>query len=354
MNTNQKAAKPALGWVDVLFDRCKMNRILFSYLCAAGLLISPSASVVDDLPSPRDLIQAANEISNLSKIRPYILTATLVLQPGKKNQAIGKVTIYRDKEAYRSELEMGGYRQLGWTTSGKLRIARSSAYPLPGLENLTELDRFLELRFPAETSYEKLSKTTRNGVEAYCFEARQPGDRWGSQECFDAKMKTAIQGSITARAVSERRVVWFSDFHDFSGRQFPGNIRFSQDKRDTPLEVRDIEIKPGQLNLANMPVAKEFLEFDTCEDMKPARLVKRVDPSYPIEAKLGHISGDVTIYSIIGADGTLRDLKVLESPHPSLAEESIRVVKQWLYTPPMCGSVRVSAENGIKIRFHMQ
>src|SRR5437868_5346752 len=50
---------------------------------------------VEDLPQPQQLIQAANEISNISKIRPYILTATVVLHPDTQNQKSGRLTIYR-------------------------------------------------------------------------------------------------------------------------------------------------------------------------------------------------------------------------------------------------------------------
>src|SRR5437016_6847648 len=103
----------------------------------AIFLISFSAdsihtSSVEGLPQPQQLIQAASEISSLAKIRPYILTATVVFHPGTKNQESGHLTIYRDKGFYRSELEIGGYRQLEWTLNGKLRVARSTPYPLPG------------------------------------------------------------------------------------------------------------------------------------------------------------------------------------------------------------------------------
>lgn len=307
----------------------------------------------EDLPQPQQLMQAANEISSLSKIRPYILTATVVLQPGTKNQKSGKLTIYRGQGSYRSELEIGSYRQLEWTQNGKLRIARSTSYPLPGLRNITEIDRFLDLRFPPETAFSKVSKKTLNGIAAFCFDAREPENINVVRECFDAIKKTAIQSAVRTRAPSGIGA-WFSDYREIDGQLFPGNVRFSPNQHDTQLEVRDIQVKRNQFNIADLPVSKEFLEFDTCEDMQPGRLVKRVDPSYPSMAKIAHINGDVIVYSILAKDGSLQGLKILDSSHPILSEAAMEAVKQWRYAPPMCASVPVSVENEVAVRFYMK
>jgi protein TonB len=70
-------------------------------------------------------------------------------------------------------------------------------------------------------------------------------------------------------------------------------------------------------------------------------------------AKMARITGDVIIYSILAKDGSLQDLKILDSPHPILSEAAMEAVKQWRYAPPMCGSVPVSVENEVTVRFHM-
>lgn len=328
-----------------------MNRVLFFYLAVAGLLVSFSASsVADDSPDPQQFKQAAKENLNLSKIQPYILTATIVLSVDTNNREQGRITIYRDKDSYRSELEIGAYRELKWILNGKLRIARSAPFPVYSsqrLHHITELDVIQKSRFRQESTFDKPSRTTLNGVDVYCFDVKQPGQKSpGSKECFDATQKTIqhISGS--------GQEVWFSDYRGIGQQQFPGSIRYSENKHDT-FEVRDIEIKQAKFDIASLPVPKDFLEFDFCEDMKPEQITKSVDPSYPARATLAHIRGDVILYSVIAKDGSVQDLKVIESPHPLLSQAAMDVVKQWRYSPPMCGAVPVSTEKEITVRFHM-
>lgn len=63
-------------------------------------------------------------------------------------------------------------------------------------------------------------------------------------------------------------------------------------------------------------------------------LIKRVEPRYPPLMQASQREGVVTLDAVIFTDGTVGHVTVLGSPHPSFAEESVRAVRQWRFSPP--------------------
>ena len=63
-------------------------------------------------------------------------------------------------------------------------------------------------------------------------------------------------------------------------------------------------------------------------------IIKRVDPRYPPLMQAAQREGVVTLDAVIFTDGTVGEVKVLSSPHPSFAQESVRAVQQWRFSPP--------------------
>jgi TonB family protein len=63
-------------------------------------------------------------------------------------------------------------------------------------------------------------------------------------------------------------------------------------------------------------------------------LIKRVEPRYPPLMQAAQREGVVTLDAVIFTNGTVGEVKVLSSPHPSFAEESVRAVQQWRFSPP--------------------
>ena len=67
----------------------------------------------------------------------------------------------------------------------------------------------------------------------------------------------------------------------------------------------------------------------------PSQLLlgKKVPPVYPPAAKASHVSGVVILDAMIGKDGRLKDIRVLETPSPLLTSASKDAVAQWQYAP---------------------
>ncbi len=64
------------------------------------------------------------------------------------------------------------------------------------------------------------------------------------------------------------------------------------------------------------------------------KLIRRVMPRYPPEAKMAGIRGIVSMAALIGLDGSIIRLSVLSGP-PELVSASVEAVYQWRYKPTM-------------------
>jgi TonB family protein len=63
------------------------------------------------------------------------------------------------------------------------------------------------------------------------------------------------------------------------------------------------------------------------------KLIKRVQPIYPRQMETMRIAGTVVLDAVILRDGTIGDIKVLQSSHAAFTQSAVAAVKQWRYTP---------------------
>ena len=62
-------------------------------------------------------------------------------------------------------------------------------------------------------------------------------------------------------------------------------------------------------------------------------VVEKVNPRYPEAARKGKVMGVVVLEAVIGKEGQVLDVRVLESPDPSLGEASVAALRQWRFEP---------------------
>lgn len=65
------------------------------------------------------------------------------------------------------------------------------------------------------------------------------------------------------------------------------------------------------------------------------KLVHRVDPTYPPEAKQAGIEGVVVLEATVSTEGAVTDTKVLRGEPSGLTEAAIEALKQWRYEPAL-------------------
>jgi len=79
--------------------------------------------------------------------------------------------------------------------------------------------------------------------------------------------------------------------------------------------------------------------------------ISEVAPSYPVEAKQAGVQGLVVLAAVIGKDGNIQSLKVLNSPSPALSQAAMDAVKQWKYRPFMLNGTPVEVDTQITVNF---
>jgi len=81
----------------------------------------------------------------------------------------------------------------------------------------------------------------------------------------------------------------------------------------------------------------------------PARVLKKVEPVYPVGVKAG---GTVRIAAVILADGKLDDLVVLSAPDERFAPAALLAVRRWQYTPTQADGRPTESNITIDVNFH--
>jgi outer membrane biosynthesis protein TonB len=82
------------------------------------------------------------------------------------------------------------------------------------------------------------------------------------------------------------------------------------------------------------------------------RLLKRVDPSYPLDAIQQRIEGTVRLHVVIGEDGKLQSLEPMSGP-PLLVGATVIAVSQWRYAPTLFNGHRIQIQEDIKLEFRL-
>jgi periplasmic protein TonB len=79
-------------------------------------------------------------------------------------------------------------------------------------------------------------------------------------------------------------------------------------------------------------------------------LVSRTNPTYPVIARTGHVSGTVILAATLSTEGRIENLRVI-SGHPMLRQAAIDAVKTWRYRPYQLNGQPVEVETTININF---
>ncbi|HXH65942.1 MAG TPA: TonB family protein [Candidatus Limnocylindrales bacterium] len=88
-------------------------------------------------------------------------------------------------------------------------------------------------------------------------------------------------------------------------------------------------------------------------DVKPAKLIKSVQPVYPQMARTQHVSGNVQIDALIDADGNVSAMKVLSGP-VLLRDAALQSLKQWKYQPAELDGKPTSMHLTVVLQFRAQ
>jgi protein TonB len=82
------------------------------------------------------------------------------------------------------------------------------------------------------------------------------------------------------------------------------------------------------------------------------RLMKRVQPRYPDDARQQRVEGLVALCAVIDTKGNVEELKLILG-HPLLAPAALAAVKQWKYRPYFLNGKPVEVETQITVPFQL-
>jgi TonB family protein len=77
-------------------------------------------------------------------------------------------------------------------------------------------------------------------------------------------------------------------------------------------------------------------------------------PKYPERAKDAHVGGVVTMETVIGTDGTVREVHVLQSPDPDIERAAVEAVRQWEFSTTMLNCTPVDVQMRVTATFVVQ
>ena len=86
----------------------------------------------------------------------------------------------------------------------------------------------------------------------------------------------------------------------------------------------------------------------------PPKIISKVQPSYPVDAKKAKHEGVVVVAAVIGTDGKVENIRVLKSVDPSLDQSAMDAVRQWTFEPALKDGKPVKVETHVEINFSLK
>ncbi|HUF18441.1 MAG TPA: energy transducer TonB, partial [Thermoanaerobaculia bacterium] len=89
-------------------------------------------------------------------------------------------------------------------------------------------------------------------------------------------------------------------------------------------------------------------------DVARPRFVSQMFPEYPEAARWRGIDGIVVVDYIIGKDGRVKDVIVLQEAHPLLTKAAVKAVQRWRFRPTLVNGQPVEVIHKLSIVFSLE
>jgi TonB family protein len=96
------------------------------------------------------------------------------------------------------------------------------------------------------------------------------------------------------------------------------------------------------------PVDLALIRFKEATKNRWPTLMKKAVPFYPDDAKSRRVQGTVNLKAIIGPDGHIESLEVVDGPF-ALRQAAVGAVRQWVYRP----CVVMGAARRVQVELHV-
>jgi TonB family protein len=89
-------------------------------------------------------------------------------------------------------------------------------------------------------------------------------------------------------------------------------------------------------------------------NVQQTKLIKKVNPRYPPEAKAEGVQGTVRLNVRIDKEGFVVETEVEKSPDDRLSESAVEAVRQWVYAPTLLNGNPVEVLTVIDVNYTLQ
>jgi len=137
--------------------------------------------------------------------------------------------------------------------------------------------------------------------------------------------------------------------HDGAATRNAGSLPDASAKSGTPAPAAQ---RQGQLmRITPSEGAPVPTRIRVSSGVTQGLLIEKVQPNYPEEAKAARVQGSVTMAVLIGKDGTVQNLRIVNSDSPLLNQAALDAVKQWKYRPYILNGTPVEVDTNVTVNF---
>ncbi len=97
----------------------------------------------------------------------------------------------------------------------------------------------------------------------------------------------------------------------------------------------------------------EVMVFSENEVDEPPRELNSTPLQFPEAARSARAGGDLEVEIVIGRDGRVESMKIIESPHPSISREAERTIPKWKFQPGKNKGIPVRIRAVKRIKFKL-
>jgi TonB family protein len=117
--------------------------------------------------------------------------------------------------------------------------------------------------------------------------------------------------------------------------------------------ISSFTVNPQSQGASQFPSQSQDKEQKVPGNVMAAKLVYSAPPTYPYDAKANGVQGKVVLHAIIGENGAVCSLHVIQGP-PILAQAAINAVSQWRYSPTTLNGQPVAVDTTITVIFQLR
>jgi len=196
-------------------------------------------------------------------------------------------------------------------------------------------------------------------VEGLSEKKPAPGRASATEAQIDRPTSLADSSGKVADKVARNIVI----VHDVASSQTGSHVDPQDDSRSEPGDSHATESAPSVASVSGNETnlsplngvlsAKASLPDLTAPvslGVSGGKLLHRVSPAYPIEARVLRQGGTVVLAATVMEDGRVGSVRVIDGP-PLFAQSAVEAVKQWRYKPFELDGKPVKNEIGITLHF---